>query len=386
MGMLTTTASSDLSSGGGLREILREITNLEHIVLGMMGGLVAVTANASLVKPGQALVEAMIGASVTIVGFALLVHYKQRLDDPLGAIATHGFAGIAGVMCTAFFFRHDHYNTLRQIGVQALGCVIAAGIGCSLALVSCSLLWCIERIRRGSEWWFYGSMWRLTAYEQLISRTGTEFWVPAEDFERARRRVIASPPQPGGDKGWIDAVAVMVLSEKTDEELKELFPVLDRVLETSYRGSPEEQTALAAIGARADVSKLPMCVNRAIEHRDPKRPPGVLGWEELDPLYTETLIVTISELAKSFAADYRLLHVVESPSMIESFAKACILLKEIGEERVDREAVEKEPNRALARGRALVRSQARKNFLHLKNLPGYKDLMETYQRLSYQSA
>lgn len=373
LGRLTTTVSSDLSSKG----FLREIASLERIVLGMMGGLVAVTANASIVKPWQALIEAMIGASVAIVISAWMVHFKQHLDDPLGAIATHGLAGTVGVLLTAAF-RPD----LCTFQAQLLGCAMSAGIGLSLASVPCVILLSIERLRRGNEWWLYGKLWRLTPYEQYTGATGTEFLVPAEAIERARMRVRDVPTaiQEGGDKSWIDAVAVLALSDKENGQLPELFTALDTLLAENYQGSQEEQTALAAIGARAEVTRLLLCVNRTLDHRASKRGEKVAEWKSLSHLYTKTLIMTISQLAESFAAQYRILRIVEDPlkleSMIEGFVKACELLKEIGTER----KAEAPP------WYAKLQSRAMKSFKYLEKLPWYTEILERHRRMSLQPA
>jgi ammonia channel protein AmtB len=66
MAMLTTADPRDLSKGGALREI----ANLERVILGMLGGLVAVTANATIVAPWQAVIEAMLGSSQRIPDIA----------------------------------------------------------------------------------------------------------------------------------------------------------------------------------------------------------------------------------------------------------------------------------------------------------------------------
>ena len=306
MGVLRTMDTRDLTSGGDLREI----SHLERVVLGMMGGLVAVTANASRVEPLQAVVEAMLGAFVAMVGSALIVRHAQKLDDPLGAIATHGLAGAVGVLCTGLFRRDVHtaafpHGHIYSVGVQALGLLIATGIGLALAYFSCASLLALERSRIARRLRLNGPWLRLTSYEEQTGKISTEFWVPEDDRAQALNRVRSGPPKlvPGGDQGWIEAVRVLALSDQQSEESNILLAELDKVLESSYEGRPEEQTALAAIAAVANVARLPMCVRRALAHRDPGRYPelGAVKWEELDPLYTETLVVSMSELAESFA-------------------------------------------------------------------------------------
>jgi Amt family ammonium transporter len=329
MGMLTTTASGELSS----KSVHREIANLDRIVLGMMGGLVAVTANAGLVKPWQALVEGIVGGSVAILGSAAMAVYLKPLDDPLGAIATHGGAGIVGVLATAIFVDTGHGFFVR-LSIQALGCLVAVGAGWLLASIPCAILYGFERLRVGSEWWLYGRLWRLTVYEQQSGATGTEFWVASEAIQRARQR-IESGIEPGKqNKEWIDAVAVLALSD-SDKRTGSLIRVLQELLKERYQGSAAEQTALAAIGVRADVDSLPMCVERISKHRSAKPGEDVTEWKELSRTYVDTIILTTTQLSESFAAQYRLLRLDPRKNfgeMIAAFVKACDLLTEIGDE------------------------------------------------------
>lgn len=372
---LTTTARIDLSSRNTVQEMFLEIANIERVVLGMMGGLVAVTANASIVQPHEALIEAILGAGITIVGSAYLAQTKMRIlrrvDDPLGAIATHGMAGVVGILATAAF----GYGTWWA---QLKGCGMAIFIGALFSTIVCGILLAVERRRSDTASFLYGRLFRLTPYEQSTGGTGTEFLVRAEAIERARARISTHGPrlQTGGrDQEWIVAVGVLALSDKPDEELEELFAAVDRLLETSYEGGPEEEAAIAAIKARANVERLRMCVTRARTHRSQRPDLGVVKWGDLDRAkgrhYRETLIITCFELAESFAAQYRVLRVVKTPTeirqMIEGFAEAFYLLKDIGEE-ID--------------GDRRLWKRARRICVYMKRLPWYAEIMEEYQRIT----
>ena len=380
---LTRTVSDNLISRGWWRDSLRDMANLERVIVGMMGGLVAVTANASHVEPWQALIEATAGAAVAIVGSAVLTHVWERLDDPLGAIATHGGAGMVGVVCSAFFYyspNQPQKTWYSQFGIQALGLgltILAAG---ALASALCAILLGIERGRKGSSLWLYGKLFRLTAYEQFNDSTGTEFWSRDEAIGRALVKVRALPPmlQEKIDKDWMSAVGVLALSDEPDEKLQELFEAINTLLETSKQGRPEEQVAIAAIRARVRVHDLLMCVERALEHRNPGLTHKARQWKDLDPeeykayrSYRETLIVTITDLAESFAAGYRIRRFAESltdlEDMILGFGKGCELLEQIGN--------------GTESGKKL-RKRAKRNSRYLKRLPWYSQIIEDYQRIS----
>ena len=124
---------------GGLAALLstwayRGLANVELILNGVLGGLVAVTANADVVMPTSAMMVGLCGGIVVVVTTALLE--KLRLDDAVGAVPVHLFAGIAGILITPFVAVPDavpESGRLSFFGVQAVGalaCVVwAYGLG-----------------------------------------------------------------------------------------------------------------------------------------------------------------------------------------------------------------------------------------------------------------
>ena len=101
---------------------------------GLLGGLVAVTAGVTFLSPMGAFCIGVIGGFSAVIGNYFIL-YKAKLDDPVGVIGTHGFAGIMGALLFPFFAIKalPAGNTLSQVAVQALGtaaCVIwAMGTG-----------------------------------------------------------------------------------------------------------------------------------------------------------------------------------------------------------------------------------------------------------------
>ena len=107
---------------------------------GALGGLVAITAPCAVVDPWAALVIGLIAAPVVIFGIEGLD--RLRIDDPIGAVAVHGFAGVWGVLSVGLFasqsgiaaayVESDSYGLLlgggaEQLGIQALGVAAIAG-------------------------------------------------------------------------------------------------------------------------------------------------------------------------------------------------------------------------------------------------------------------
>ncbi|TMB94437.1 MAG: ammonium transporter [Chloroflexi bacterium] len=70
-------------------------------VNGFLAGLVAITCPCYWVQPVGAFFIGMIGASAMIIGLETLE--QLRIDDPIGAVPVHMFAGMAGTMSLGLF-------------------------------------------------------------------------------------------------------------------------------------------------------------------------------------------------------------------------------------------------------------------------------------------
>ena len=107
---------------------------------GALGGLVAITAPCAVVDPWAAISIGLIAAPIVIFGIEALD--RARVDDPIGAVAVHGFAGVWGVLSVGLFASEggiaqayvasDQYGLLlgggiEQLGIQALGVLSIAG-------------------------------------------------------------------------------------------------------------------------------------------------------------------------------------------------------------------------------------------------------------------
>ena len=93
---------------------------------GLLGGLVAITAGADVMTPQTSF---MIGALGGVVVFAstYLLETVLKLDDPLGAVPVHGFAGVFGTLAVALFAPEDVLlagSRANQIAVQIGGAAL----------------------------------------------------------------------------------------------------------------------------------------------------------------------------------------------------------------------------------------------------------------------
>ncbi|MEX1668250.1 ammonium transporter [Zhongshania guokunii] len=112
------------------------------LINGALAGLVAITASCHAVHAGQAAMIGMGGAVVMLLGERLLL--KNQIDDPIGAIPVHLFAGIWGTVAVALFGDLEILGTglsrMAQLQVQLEGIV-------SCGLLAFVLTYCALKIR-----------------------------------------------------------------------------------------------------------------------------------------------------------------------------------------------------------------------------------------------
>ena len=95
---------------------------------GILGGLVGITAGADQMGPTDAIIIGAIGGAVVVLGVAFLD--KCKLDDPVGAIPVHLFAGIWGTLAVGIFGASASFDQfmvqLASLGIVGAFCVVGA--------------------------------------------------------------------------------------------------------------------------------------------------------------------------------------------------------------------------------------------------------------------
>ena len=95
---------------------------------GILGGLVGITAGADQMGPTEAIAIGAIGGMVVVLGVAILD--KCKLDDHVGAIPVHLFAGIWGTLAVGIFGAKASFDQfmvqLASLGIVGAFCVIGA--------------------------------------------------------------------------------------------------------------------------------------------------------------------------------------------------------------------------------------------------------------------
>jgi Amt family ammonium transporter len=116
-------------------------------------GLVVITPAAGFVSPRGALAMGALGAVPSY--FAILWRARTRLDDSLDVVAAHGLGGAAGALLTGVFAQKAYTGTtggliegdLRQLGVQALGVVVAATFSGGMTFVLLKAIGLVSPLR-----------------------------------------------------------------------------------------------------------------------------------------------------------------------------------------------------------------------------------------------
>jgi Amt family ammonium transporter len=121
---------------------------------GVLAALVAVTAACGFVAPWAAVLIGFVAAAIAVVAVPLVE--RLGIDDPIGAVAVHGLAGVWGTLATGLLAVPALAATVGvgrggllytgspyQLGVQALGLVAVAAFTFS---VSYGSLWTMNRL------------------------------------------------------------------------------------------------------------------------------------------------------------------------------------------------------------------------------------------------
>ncbi len=112
---------------------------LTEIVNGSLAGLVGITAGCASMTPVFAVFTGLVAGLVYSLGSAWLLHL--RVDDVVGAVSVHGFAGAWGTLAAGLFYAEDPFNMQRLL-VQWLGVM-----SCFIWVFSTAMLmyWLIDR-------------------------------------------------------------------------------------------------------------------------------------------------------------------------------------------------------------------------------------------------
>jgi len=121
------------------------VTKIEYICNGMLGGLVAVTANCDATETWAAVV---IGAFTPLfLELGDWLNLKFDVDDVISAVPVHGMCGIWGVIATGIFHTQKgvlYGGNIRFLFVQCLGLIATLVWSASLTY---AFIWVMNKVR-----------------------------------------------------------------------------------------------------------------------------------------------------------------------------------------------------------------------------------------------
>lgn len=120
------------AAAGGASAILFSLARFKvadpsMAINGSLAGLVAITAGCAFVSPKSAILIGLIGGILVILATGWVD--KMKVDDPVGAVAVHGFNGIFGTVAVGLFDLNDGLLTsghTHLLLIQILGVLIAS--------------------------------------------------------------------------------------------------------------------------------------------------------------------------------------------------------------------------------------------------------------------
>ena len=128
--------------------------DLSMMLNGVIAALVAITAASGFVAPWAGIVIGLVAGAVAVLG-VLLVE-RIRIDDPIGAVAVHGMAGVWGTLATGIFAVPAlaenlgtgggglwYTGSFDQLRTQALGLV---AVGAFTFTASFASLWVMKAL------------------------------------------------------------------------------------------------------------------------------------------------------------------------------------------------------------------------------------------------
>src|SRR5438105_10230095 len=153
---LTTNLAAAAGAVGGIGTawlVLRK-PDVSMMLNGVLAAPVAITAACGFVAPWAAVAIGFVAATIAVVAVPLVE--RLGIDDPIGAVAVHGLAGVWGTLATGLFAVPALASNLatgtgglvypgsfHQVGVQALGLVAVGGFTFT---ASFGCLWTLKRL------------------------------------------------------------------------------------------------------------------------------------------------------------------------------------------------------------------------------------------------
>lgn len=215
-----------------------------QIINGVLGGLVAITASCHAVSVGEAAIIGAIAGAIAFYGARLLE--KLQIDDAIGVIPVHLFAGIWGTIAVALFADPLILGTglsgMEQLGTQFMG---SAVIGLYSFTTAYIVLRLVNRLYP----------LRVTRVDELNGLNVSEHHVSTEVFdlltamnEQQTRSDYSSqvPVEPFTEVGQIAQEYNRVI-DKVQQEIQERDRAFNAFKQSEYRNGAILEAAMDCI-------------------------------------------------------------------------------------------------------------------------------------------
>ncbi|MBL4583716.1 MAG: ammonium transporter [Pseudomonadales bacterium] len=256
-----------------------------HVINGVLGGLVAITAACNVVGTTDAAIIGGIAGALVYFGERWLAY--KRIDDAIGVIPVHLFAGIWGTLAVAIFADMDQLTTglsrIQQLEVQIIG-IASAGLYSFL-----SAYFIFTLINR-----FYPL--RVSKESEIAGLNVTEHRVSTEVFDLLsamnyqQQSVDFSrqvPVEPFTEVGQIAQQYNHVLN-KVNREIQQRDQALNAVKQSEYRSGAILDAAMDCIISINSAGQI-MQFNPAAEQCFGEIEKRLLGREFIDLFVSESL-------------------------------------------------------------------------------------------------
>jgi Amt family ammonium transporter len=141
-------------SAGAVAWWMYKKPDIGNILNGVLAALVAITAASGFVDAWAAVVVGAVSGVIAVVGVVFVE--RIRIDDPVGAVAVHGMAGVWGTLACGLFAAPElvkitatghaglvYSGSFHQLGIQVLG---LAAVGAFTFSASYATLWVMNAI------------------------------------------------------------------------------------------------------------------------------------------------------------------------------------------------------------------------------------------------